>query len=579
MVVRLPRGLVEALRNGLAQDALAVVEAALDFLGLFLVVLRTGDIELFAKLVELLVLILHRGGDEFGGFEKEFWLGLVEHLGEVVAVAELAAFTLAGGPVWLLGVGADEGHHGVPHLLGGHAVEDWALEVVGHAGRRFFLAGAGKGLRIQQDAQVSLHVVVERDHLFFEEAHQFRIRGDGGVHHLIDLLVDADAEDALPQAVRDDGGEARIFRGSEPFAELADGVRLLRQRDRLAKHHRGRHDIFRFRVLILVIVRQAHAALVLHDERVTQRAENFLKGLTHEVLRLFVERLVGADHFADLVVAFRAIAGGRHVVREGRHLVELLLRPFVEGMVVALGALHARAEEDARGVRQVVERHAAVAHVVADRAGVEAGTLAGDEFAGHLVPRFVFAQRMAEVVHIILRRGAASDALRLRTKHIGPVVEEILHVAFASEQRVDELRALVFGDAGVEGLRLFISRDSARDGQIGAAEERGVIDERVRRDLVLLPALGEQRVDLFGGGGGVRGDGAVVQEANSSDEREVQRGFHARTNAAEIVDVSVQAEDDNPRTLDAKRRLARQTAASLSPHFQHFERGELPLAF
>jgi hypothetical protein len=50
----------------------------------------------------------------------------------------------------------------------------------------------------------------------------------------------------------------------------------------------------------------------------------------------------------------------------------------------------------------------------------------------------------------------------------------------------------------------------------------------------------------------------------------VQRGFHAATNAVENADVSAQAEDDNPRTLDAKRRLAAGAMRPQNGPMSHF---------
>ena len=53
-------------------------------------------------------------------------------------------------------------------------------------------------------------------------------------------------------------------------------------------------------------------------------------------------------------------------MREGGHLVEILLGPFVERVVVALGALETGTEKDAYGVRHVVQGHASIPEVIPD---------------------------------------------------------------------------------------------------------------------------------------------------------------------------------------------------------------------
>ncbi len=91
-----------------------------------------------------------------------------------------------------------------------------------------------------------------------------------------------------------------------------------------------------------------------------------------------------ADLLGQGEAVLRLILAGIHSVGEGGHLVEVHLGPLVEGVVVALGALEADAEENADGVRHVVEGHAAVADVVADRAIVPDHATGRNEFADEL---------------------------------------------------------------------------------------------------------------------------------------------------------------------------------------------------
>ena len=123
----------------------------------------------------------------------------------------------------------------------------------------------------------------------------------------------------------------------------------------------------------------------------------------------------------------------------GREVVEVGLQPLVEGVVVTLRALDARAEKDARGERHVVERHVGIALVVADGRIVPCEAFGGEHLAHEDIVGLVGAQALADVAAVggwdDIRRV---DEVRLETQHISPDVEEMRRVAFACEQVVDQ---------------------------------------------------------------------------------------------------------------------------------------------
>ena len=277
-------------------------------------------------------------------------------------------------------------------------------------------------------------------------------------------------------------------------------------------------------------MRQRELALVLHDGSTVQRTEGLGDRTAHHVLRLLVHRLVLADELVSFRLRVRAVVGAGHVVRERGHLVEVHLRPLVERMVVALRALHAGAEEDADGVGDVVQRHATIAHVVADRAGFEAVALRRDQLAGKLVIRLVLAQRVADIVQISLRREVAADACALRAQDVGPVVEEVVHVAVAGQELVDELRAFVRRLGVQKRGGLLKSRDASGDIKIDTAQERRIIGRLVGLHLRGFPFLGENGVDLARCRGGV-GSGVDHAAGEQRTGRNQGREFHASLNS------------------------------------------------
>ncbi len=143
------------------------------------------------------------------------------------------------------------------------------------------------------------------------------------------------------------------------------------------------------------------------------------------------------------------------------------LRPFIEGMIVALRALKSGAEEDTNRIRHVVERHAPVPEIVTCRAILPIGTSCSDQFINKLVVGHVIAQGFFDPELIgVFRRS--TQAL-IDPQQVCPEMKVVRNKSFAVEQFGDQSLALVLVGAGVKGLRLFDGRDTSAEGQPGSA--------------------------------------------------------------------------------------------------------------
>ena len=376
-----------------------------------------------------------------------------------------------------------------------------------HAAGGVFLTGnlGLVGLGVVKDAQHGLHVVFVIDDELFEVLFHLWNHRHGGVHEFVERLDEGEAENALPEAVGDDGGEARVFRACHPpsvglerrFAILSDAI--------VAHHGASADGGLGLRIAVLIIMRQgelgvagahtgvAHrvadivhgllitalifAQLVLHIAALLQHDLHFgLVGLVGVRVGLLSGGAFFLGHLAGDLRALRALrlldGGARgvfllaekvshvshdaavvvlrlHAVGEGGHFEELHLRPLVEGMIVALGALDAGAEENACGIGHVIQRHASVTHVVTDGSVLPSLALGCDHLSDEFVVGLVFSQRLLHEVRIC-RTGdlAGLIAAAGEAEHIGPVVVEVLHIRFGVQQLVDQLGTLVSGLVG-----------------------------------------------------------------------------------------------------------------------------------
>ena len=167
---------------------------------------------------------------------------------------------------------------------------------------------------------------------------------------------------------------------------------------------------------------------------------------------------------------------------------------------MALRAFDAGAEEDAHRVRQIVQRHAEIAHVVADGGVVPHLALSGEQFACEDIIRHVFPDAFLHVLQVGLRChvALASVRTRLHAEQIGPEVKQMLRVAFAGEQPINEERAFVFRFVREERACLLQCGDASDDVEMHATHEGLVTRRRIALKLVSLPVRGQQGVDLRG---------------------------------------------------------------------------------
>ena len=477
------------------------------------------------------------GGVDFGGF-LEASEGLlrretVHAVGDLAGLKDALLHLLAAGLIDHVWIRIDERDKAVPHLLGAHAAEERPGEVIHAAGGVFLTGNLGLvGLGVVKDAQHGLHVVFVIDDELFEVLFHLWNHRHGGVHEFVERLDEGEAENALPEAVGDDGGEARVFRAGHParvglqrrFAGLGDAL--------VAHHGAGGDGGLGLGVAVLIIVGQRELGVARADAGVAHGVAHIIHGLL--VAALFFAQLIlgraalflhdlhfglvglvgvrvgllsgGAlflGHFAGDLRALwtlRFLDGGTdgilllaekvthlshdaavvvlrlHAVGEGGHFEELHLRPFVEGVIMALRALDAGAEEDARGVGHVVQRHAAVTHVVTDGAVLPGLALGRDHLSDELVVGLVFTQRLLHEVRI-RRAGDLAGLITVarEAQHVRPVVVEVLHICLRVQQLVDQLGAFVCGLVGKKRIGFPGGGNAADHVQIDASDESIVI--------------------------------------------------------------------------------------------------------
>ena len=166
---------------------------------------------------------------------------------------------------------------------------------------------------------------------------------------------------------------------------------------------------------------------------------------------------------------------------------------------MALGALDAGAEEDADGVRHVVEGHAAIAHVVADGAVIPGFALSCDEVADELVVGRVGAEAFFDEVGV----GGTGDGSGLvaiggDAEDVGPVVEGMLDVGLGSEEFVDQSGSFVGVFRREEGFGFAGGGDAADEVEVDAADEGVIVSGGVALEFVFFPVGTQDGVDGSG---------------------------------------------------------------------------------
>ena len=492
------------------------------------------------------------GDDAFGAF---FFDGGEEH-GEVVEVLVEALVVVVDGAVE---VALGEGDDAVPDLFGAHAAEHGAGEVGGLTESDFLGAGhALIGIGIVEDAEEGLEGVLFLDHELGEVVHERGVGGDGGVGHFIDGFDEAETEDFFPHAVGDDGGEAGVFGAGHPVGESFDAGLAFFGFGFMAEEGAGFDGVAGFGVVVFVVVGEfGEFAIIVGDGRVAEGFHDVLEGLADlfhfrgidgglfgfladlgdffgvlaDVGLTFLWGHFGEElgEFAIVVRAFAdfdfvgTAAFGVHAVCEGGHAVVVELGPFIEGVIVALGADDAGAEEDLDGVGEVIE-FVFVALIEADAAAVPSAAFGGEEFLDELVVGSVGLELFLHPFLIGFGGDATFDVVG-EAEDVGPVVEEVAGVAVAGEEGVDEFGAFL-GVVGLdEGVALFDGGNAAGDVEVEAADEDVIGGGGIGLEAVFLPVGGEEGVDLGGlwQRGGVGGASAEEDEGERFHRRRYNR--------------------------------------------------------
>ena len=304
------------------------------------------------------------------------------------------------------------------------------------------------GLGVEENAEIFLHVEIELPHLRLEEFHQFWILGDRRIHHVVNRLDLAGPKHLLPEPIGDRDRKPRVVLRRQPAGKdlprrLA-GLRLdVGTKQRLRLDH-----ISRLGIAVGIVLGKADLPTHVVKHNVRQRSHlvvELIRPLTPILLLLLDRRILLLEPVTGLVRPEPLVVGigaGLRTVDVGGGLIELLLRPLVEGMVVALRTADPRAQENPDRVVDVVERHARIPLEIPGRRIFPRPAVRREHGMHHLVPVRVLRQRLLDPLPV----GLAADE-RVRTvpvpQDVGPVVEEMAGVVVAAEQLVDQLRALV----------------------------------------------------------------------------------------------------------------------------------------
>jgi len=207
------------------------------------------------------------------------------------------------------------------------------------------------------------------------------------------------------------------------------------------------------------------------------------------------------------------------VFHEGEQPLEVLLLVVLDvQVVVALGALQIDAEEQPPHVARQGGVIDGVLAVVLQPLGIEEGRAArplvlrpaGQDVAGHLVPRLVLLERRPQVG---APGGVVAQPLHQHD------VEQVLHpsgVVRTLQELVDQLCAFVGRLVGEEGAGLRRRGNAAREVEAGAAEELGVVGARPGG-----PAAGLRHDECVD----ARVQGVVGSRAGRQQGDQQERGF------------------------------------------------------
>ena len=210
----------------------------------------------------------------------------------------------------------------------------------------------------------------------------------------------------------------------------------------------------------------------------------------------FVERLGSLHRCAgDHAVAALRILGEIHLSEKGSRLKILVLRPALEGMVVALVAVEPHAQKEVGRVFHGGCRIAERLEVGGGRV-LPVGAGGGEDVAGKLVIGRVGGDLVADPLpQAVCALGA--EELRVHLQQVGPLVGPVLDERIARQEPAHEFMPLRAGVAGIgeEGPHVCRRRRQAGEVERDPPQEVGIGAEQGRFDLHGLPLGGHEVVD------------------------------------------------------------------------------------
>ena len=283
-------------------------------------------------------------------------------------------------------------------------------------------------------------IVAVRDKVFGQAVEQFRIRRRIGLAHVVLRFNDAAVEEMLPIAVDQRPGEIGVVLAGHPVGQRLTRIVVGRKVHRNGPQTRGLYRLFGF-----LVRRRWH-------------------------------RAAGVNHFTT---RFRPGLMA-HLRKEGGEAVVILLAPFLERMMMALGALHSHAQEKLGGVLEFGLR---LAHpLIPGHGGIVRQVARCRQNLTHKpVVRFVRKQTVANPAVKSVRAAGLLRVGPFVAEQRAPFVGEIIGVLDAVEQPVNPLVALVRILVGDEFFCFLGARQTTGDVNSRASQEsRVVADHRGR---------------------------------------------------------------------------------------------------
>ena len=209
----------------------------------------------------------------------------------------------------------------------------------------------------------------------------------------------------------------------------------------------------RFGVVVLIVRGESEGSTGLLGDRGAVDAQQVIDP-SRKIAAIFLfSQFLDLNHRPlDARIHLTSTGVGVDSVDEGSQLIKLSLGPFIERMVVALGATDSCAEEDANGIVQVRERHAGIAKHVADGRILPSATLGGQKSMNEFVVRQVRGEGLFNpfVVGLVVD---IAPGLVLQPQDVGPEIETATHVAWRTQKFVDQVRSFVSAPGPIQKLR------------------------------------------------------------------------------------------------------------------------------